>query len=80
MDPDGENRYFAFVKPPVFFFVVITAAEIVFTLTYFLLTGEIDKIILIGLLIYAAAMVAGFISYRVGKYRRRKKELLDSLP
>jgi hypothetical protein len=39
-----------------------------------------DLVIILSSTIYAGAMVIGYISYEVGKYRRRKKALLDSLP
>jgi len=68
------------VKLYILFFVVISFAETIFTATYFLITQKIDKVILLGLMVYAGAMIIGYIAYKVEKYRQRKKKLLKSLP
>jgi hypothetical protein len=44
------------------------------------LMKHFDRVIILSSTIYAGAMVIGYISYEVAKYRRRKKALLDSLP
>jgi hypothetical protein len=31
-------------------------------------------------MIYAAAMIMGYIAYQVEKYRKRRKEMIDELP
>ena len=68
------------MKLYILVFVVLSCAETIFTAAYFLITQRIDRVILLGLMIYAGAMTIGYIAYQVEKYRRRKKELLKSLP
>jgi hypothetical protein len=54
-------------------------AQLVFTVTWFLFQKKLDRVIILGSMIYAVAMIIGHISYEVEKYRKRKKELLDDL-
>jgi uncharacterized membrane protein YGL010W len=68
------------VKIYKWFFFLLTLAQVVFTLAWLLLMKHFDRVIILSSTIYAGAMVIGYISYEVGKYRRRKKALLDSLP
>jgi len=68
------------VKLYILFFIVISIAETIFSAAYFLISQKIDRIVLLGLMIYAGAMIIGYIAYRVEKYRRHKKDLLKSLP
>jgi hypothetical protein len=68
------------VKIYKWFFVVLTVAQMVFTLTWFFFTKRLDHVIILSSLIYAAAMLIGYIAYEVEKYQKRKKELLDRLP
>jgi len=62
------------------FFIILTLAQLVFTITWFLFVKKLDRVILISSLIYAAGMLTGFITYQVEKYRRKRKELIDRLP
>jgi hypothetical protein len=68
------------VKVYKWFFVVLTLAQLVFTLAWLLLLRHIDRVIILSFLIYIGAILIGYISYEVERYRRRKKELLDNLP
>jgi hypothetical protein len=68
------------VKIYRWFFFLLTLAQVVFTLAWLLLMKHFDRVIILSSTIYAGAMVIGYISYEVAKYRRRKKALLDSLP
>jgi hypothetical protein len=62
------------------FFIILTLAQLVFTITWFLFVKKLDRVILLSSLIYAAGMLIGFISYEVEKYRRKRKEMIDNLP
>jgi hypothetical protein len=44
------------------------------------LMKHFDRVTILSSIIYGGAMMIGYISYEVGKYRHRKKELLDNLP
>jgi len=68
------------VKIYKWLFIVLTTAQLVFTVTWLLLLRHLDRVILLGTAIYAGAMIIGYISYEVEKYRRRRKQLLDNLP
>lgn len=68
------------MKIYTWFFVLLTLAEMVFTGAWFLFTRRMDRVVLLGLIIYAAVMLVGYIAFEVEKYRRRKKELIDHLP
>lgn len=62
------------------FFVLFTLAQLVFTLMWFLIRRHLDRVVLLSSTIYAGGMIIGYVSYEVGKYQQRKKELLDNLP
>lgn len=62
------------------FFIILTLAQMVFTVTWLLFIKKMDRVIIFSSMIYAGCMLAGYISYEVEKYRRRKKELIDDLP
>lgn len=62
------------------FFIILTLAQLVFTITWFFFLKKIDRVILLGSIIYAGGMLIGYIAYEVEKYRNRKKELIDDLP
>jgi hypothetical protein len=68
------------MKLYLWFFIILTLAEMVFTLSWFLFIKKLDRIILTGLIIYSAAMIIGYITYQIDKYRKHKKELMDALP
>jgi hypothetical protein len=68
------------VKVYKWFFVLLTMAQVVFTLAWLLLMKHFDRVTILSSIIYGGAMMIGYISYEVGKYRHRKKELLDNLP
>jgi len=61
-------------------FIILTLAQLVFTLARYLFITTLDPIIIAGGIIYLGAMTFSYISYEVEKYRTRKKELLDNLP
>ncbi|HEY6953730.1 MAG TPA: hypothetical protein VI385_00730 [Flavisolibacter sp.] len=62
------------------FFVLFTLAQLVFTVMWLLIRKHLDRVVLLSSTIYAGGMIIGYISYEVGKYQQRKKELLDNLP
>jgi hypothetical protein len=62
------------------FFIILTLAQTVFTITWFFLIKKIDRVILLSSLIYAAGLLIGYIAYEVEKYHKRKKELIENLP
>jgi len=68
------------VKIYKWLFIILTLAQLVFALAWFLFTKNLDGVIFVSSIIYFAAMVIGCVSYEVEKYRRRKKDLLDNLP
>jgi len=61
-------------------FIILTLAQLVFTLAWYLFITTFDRIIIAGGVIYLGAMTCSYISYEVEKYHTRKKELLDNLP
>jgi L-asparagine transporter-like permease len=68
------------VKIYKWLFVLLTLAQMVFTITWLLLVKKADRVIILSSMIYAGCMLVGYISYEVKKYRKRKKELIDDLP
>lgn len=62
------------------FFILLSLAQMVFTTAWFLFIKKMDRVIVISSGIYTAGMLIGYIAYEVEKYRKRKKELMDSLP
>jgi len=68
------------VKIYKWFFILLTLAQVVFTLAWLLLIKHFDRVLILSSTIYAGAMMIGYLSYEVGKYRSRKKELLNRLP
>jgi len=68
------------MKLYTWFFIVLTLAQFIFCLTWFLFIRKLDRVILVSSIVYGGAMIIGYISYEAEKYRRRKKELLDDLP
>lgn len=61
-------------------FIILSIAEILFTTLYFFITKKIDRILLLGLIIYAGTMIIVFITYKIERYRKKRKELMNSLP
>ena len=62
------------------FFILVTVSEILFSIIYLLIKRSFDHILFIGLVIYLAVMLAGFISWKIARYNKKKRALLDSLP
>lgn len=62
------------------FFIILTFAQLVFTLTWFFFSKKLDRVILLSSIIYAAVVFVGYIAFEVEKYHKRKKELIDDLP
>lgn len=67
------------MKLYTWFFIIVTLAETVFTLAWFLFMKKFDRVILLGLIIYSGAMLIGYIAYQIDKYRKHRKELLNDL-
>lgn len=67
------------MKIYAWFFGLLTIAQIVFTLTWFLLVQRMDRVIILSYVVYTGVMIIGYITYEVEKYRRRKKDLMDDL-
>lgn len=68
------------MKIYTWFFVLLTLAQLVFTLAWFLLTKTLGRVVLVSLLVYSGVMIVGYIAYETEKYRRRKRKWLDDLP
>jgi len=68
------------VKIYKWFFIILTLAQLVFTLTWFLIIKKLDHVIIVSCMIYAGGIIIGYISYEIEKYRKQKRELLDNLP
>ena len=68
------------MKMYIWFFILITIAQTIFSVTWFLFTRKMDRVIILSSVIYAAVMIVGYIAYEVVKYRRRSKKLIDDLP
>jgi len=68
------------VKVYKWLFIILTLAQMVFTIAWYLFTRKLDRIIGVSCIIYSGAMAISYISYEVEKYRRKKKHLLDNLP
>lgn len=62
------------------FFIVLTAAELLFTAIYYLVRNRLDRIILAGAIIYIVSMITGYIAFRIIRYNKKKSDLLDALP
>jgi hypothetical protein len=75
-----KERILHLMKLYTWLFILTTLAQIVFSLTWLLFTKKMDGVLLLSALIYAGVMIAGYISYEVEKYRKRKRELMDDLP
>ena len=61
-------------------FVILTLAQMVFTITWFFFFNRMDRVIILSLVVYAGCVVICYIAYEVEKYRKRRKELIDNLP
>jgi predicted neutral ceramidase superfamily lipid hydrolase len=68
------------MKPFMFFFIVFSLAELMFSGCYYFLVGKIDKTILLGAAIYIACMITAYIGWRTNSYLEKRKALIDSLP
>jgi hypothetical protein len=68
------------VKIYKWLFIILTLAQTTFTIVWFFVAKNFDKVIFLSLLIYAGCMLISYIAYQVEKYRRRKKELINNLP
>lgn len=62
------------------FFVILTLAQLVFTITWFLFIKKMDRVIILSSMIYGGSMLIGYIAFEIERYRKRKKELIDQLP
>jgi hypothetical protein len=67
------------VKIYKWFFIVFTAAQLVFTATWFFFFRKFDRVVILSSMIYIAGMFIGYIAFEAEKYRRKKKELIDKL-
>ena len=68
------------VKIYKWFFVILSLAQLVFVIVWFLFIKKLDRVIVLSSIIYSGSIIIGYISYEVTKYRKRKKELIDRLP
>jgi hypothetical protein len=68
------------VKIYKWLFIILTLAQTVLTIVWFLFIKKFDRVIVLGSLIYLACMMISFIAFEVEKYRRRRKEMIDNLP
>ncbi len=68
------------MKLPAAYYLVLTAAELVFSGVYYFLRNSFDRIMLIGAIIYLLAMLVGFIAFSIMRYNKKKSDLLDALP
>lgn len=63
----------------IIFIVLLTLAELIFTLLYYYLTGSFDLVVITGLLIYAGCVVTVSLNYQIEAYQVERRELLDGL-
>ena len=68
------------MKSFVFFLIVFTLAEIIFSYCYYTLAGEINSILIIGAIIYVFAVVVAYVGIRSIIYKEKRNALIDSLP
>ncbi|HWI94135.1 MAG TPA: hypothetical protein VNT20_22835 [Flavisolibacter sp.] len=61
-------------------FVILTLAQMVFTVVRFFLVKKIDRVMILSLTVYIACIIISIIAYEVEKYRKRRKEMIDDLP
>lgn len=74
------QKIVAVVKIYFFLFTLLTLAEIVFTIVYYFFTKKIDTVILGGAVIYCGSMFMAWTTYEFERYRKKKREFMDSLP
>ena len=63
----------------IIFIVLLTLAELIFTLLYYFFTGSFDLVVITGLLIYAGCVVTVSLNYQIEAYQVERRELLDGL-
>ncbi len=68
------------MKPLVFFFIVFTFAELIFSGCYYFLVRKINTTIFIGAALYLACMITAYVGWRKITYIENRKALIDSLP
>jgi hypothetical protein len=62
------------------FFVVFTLAEVIFSALYWSVFKQADVFLFAGFVIYLSGMASGIIGYRLAKYEKLKRELIESIP
>ena len=68
------------MKTYIWLFIILTLAQMVFALAWFLFIKKLDRVIIVSSIIYSGAIVISYVSFEVENYSRRKKELLANLP
>lgn len=67
------------MKEYIYFFVLFTFLEVIFSTLYFLLVKTVDMRMLIGAGIYTLGMLSGYACYKEERYRQQRQALLDAL-
>jgi len=63
----------------VLFLVLLTLAEIFFSLLYYCLTWRLDPILLVGFTVYLGCVIVVTLNYRLEAYRVERRKMLESL-
>jgi hypothetical protein len=61
------------------FLIIISLAEVIFTLVYFLIKRKPDRILFLGLGIYLLVLLSGYIAFKISIYNKKKRNLLNAL-
>lgn len=67
------------VKTYKWLFIVLTSAQMIFAVVWFLFIKKFDRIIVLGSIVYASSMLVSFIAFEVVKYRKKRREMIDNL-
>lgn len=74
------NSEICLVKIYKWLFAILTLAQLVFTITWFLFLKRMDRVIILSTVVYIGCAIVCYIAYEIEKYRKRRKDLVDSLP
>jgi hypothetical protein len=63
-----------------FILIFFTAGLLVFSVNYFLMQRKFDMVTIGGALIYVVGVITSIIGYFLARNKKKKQDLMDSLP